>query len=537
MPGQNVDPPSPAIADGQFIATAWLDNLQERLTVGDTEKYGLRGGGEYKFHAAGYIPEKYLKGLLLESWEVSLEKLVFHVRPGIYWAPNEEQSAWMEARELTAEDVAADIIRFVESPWGGRFEGFITTESVKVIDRYTLEIEFVEYTPSVLYYIGFEDRAIISPPETEAAGADKWKNQVGTGAFMFEDYVIGSYMSFVRNPNYWDTTTINGVEYQMPFIDRVVRPIIPDAATRMAALKTGIIDFQTLVVTAQWDMLDGVAPQLQYSRTEGTSASHSLVFRVDEPPFDDVRVRQAMVIGTNINEFMLLGGAPKNTMLWLPIHPGNPAYIPLEELPADIRILYEYDPTLAKQLLAEALGPPDANGVFFKTNLLIDSTPAYLDSAALLKYQWAKIGVEVSIDAHENTEYARLRYPHPEPLYKGALLDGMPGANPVMVLLAYLTDSGMNFAEYSNPEFDAIASKLPLAFDADEQIRLLKEANLVFMRDATVTGLFFSTGRNYWWPWLKNYYGEFTIQDGGASLAALFPYLWIDQVMKEDMGY
>ena len=92
------------------------------------------------------------------------------------------------------------------------------------------------------YYIGFEDRSIYSPPETRAAGAEKYENHIGTGAFMFDEYVSGSHMSYKRNPDYWDTTIIDGQEYELPFIDKVVCPIIPDPSTRVAALRTGTFD-------------------------------------------------------------------------------------------------------------------------------------------------------------------------------------------------------------------------------------------------------------------------------------------------------
>jgi hypothetical protein len=46
----------------------------------------------------------------------------------------------------------------------------------------------------MMYVIGYEDRALISPPEMIEAGADKWENQVGSGPFMFMEYVVGSVL-------------------------------------------------------------------------------------------------------------------------------------------------------------------------------------------------------------------------------------------------------------------------------------------------------------------------------------------------------
>jgi len=40
---------------------------------------------------------------------------------------------------------------------------------------------------------------------------------------------------------------------------------------------------------------------------------------------------------------------------------------------------------------------------------------------------------------------------------------------------------------------------------------------------------------HYWWPWIKNYYGERSIGDG--ELATILAYAWIDQDLKAEMGY
>ncbi|GAI76427.1 unnamed protein product, partial [marine sediment metagenome] len=189
-----------------------------------------------------------------------------------------------------------------------------------------------------------EDRAVVSPPEVEIAGADRWANQVGTGPWIFEEYVIGSHMSFTRNPNYWDTTTIDGVEYQLPFIDRVVVAIILDMSTELAALQTGKIDYTIRSLPAHWDMMDRTTPELEYSTYFGTVNSGNIWLRCDEPPFDDINVRRAMTIGTDVRKFMRLALASETPIPWWPVHPGNPARIPLKELPADIQILYDYNP-------------------------------------------------------------------------------------------------------------------------------------------------------------------------------------------------
>lgn len=78
--------------------------------IGDFDTYGPRGSGDFDFKLIGAIPMKYIKGNLIDSWEVDQSKITWRVKSGIYWAPTEAQSAWMDAREFTAEDLAADLL-------------------------------------------------------------------------------------------------------------------------------------------------------------------------------------------------------------------------------------------------------------------------------------------------------------------------------------------------------------------------------------------------------------------------------------------
>ena len=104
----------------------------------------------------------------------------------------------MDNRELVAEDLVADILDFREAPAGGVLKS--KTGKIYATDRYTLEIELTSFDHTINYRIGHEDRAGVSPPEMQSAGAKEWKNQVGTGPFMLEEYVVGSHMSFEKNP-------------------------------------------------------------------------------------------------------------------------------------------------------------------------------------------------------------------------------------------------------------------------------------------------------------------------------------------------
>jgi len=62
------------------------------------------------------------------------------------------------------------------------------------------------------------------------------------------------------------------------------------------------------------------------------------------------------------------------------------------------------------------------------------------------------------------------------------------------------------------------------------------EATILLLRDAFAIPFHFDRGVVYWWPWIKNYYGEVRLQDD-CCWSQIMNYLWVDQDLKEEMGY
>ncbi len=523
------DPPSPAQGDCQVQAIdGWLAAIQEHALLGNIQDYGGMGNGEFMFEYSDYIPWKYVTGNLIESCEVTPEKAVLHVRPGIYWAPTEEQKAWMPARELTAEDIAFDINFFRHAKWGTRFDG-VLKDDVYTTDKYTVVCEFENFNNQFLYYIGFEDRAVYSPPELEKAQSNLWKNQVGTGPFMFKEYQVGAYMSFTRNPNYWNKTTIKGKEYQLPFVDELVFPIIPDDATKMSAIRTGKIDLHMAPRVAQWENYDSVGSNLVKS-TFTTGGGQCVGFNTKLSPYDNKIVRQALSIGTDRSAIAKLMMSENLPIRFHPQSEANPTtFIPDNQLTEEIRAIYKYDPAKAKKMLADA-GVPDG----FKAKMFVRSIALDQDVCAILKDQWAKIGVDVQIEVMEPSAHAQKMYAVE---YDGVVVPGgLDAANPIAVLSSEgKTGAYYNFAGWSDPEFDEVIAALEKENDPDKQNELVKEASLIMMREAPYLPLAPAATRVYWWKWVNNYHGEFSLSDG--ALHQIMPYMWIDQGLKKSLGF
>ena len=493
----------------------------ENMISGDIEKYGPRGTNEYNFKQTGVTPHKYCGNGLAESWEVYADHITFHIRPGVMWTGNE--NIGMEPREFTAED-AVFAMNYVTSAPGEKWlpDIYLPAEAV---DKYTVNLPYKYY-----HYSVFDFNAVflgMFPPEVVEAGAADWRNQVGTGPFILTNYVEGTAIEYKRNPNYWDTTNVGGKEYEIPFIDKLVYPIILDESTQIAAIRTAKLDYIQKVVAKYKETLEATCPDLIMDPITFDNPL-KVFFRCDIPPFNGVNVRRAMHIATDreaIRDAVFPGG-DLNDFLGANIYS-----LPLLERPASLQELFVYDPVKARQMLADAGYP---NG--FSTDLYIRAgEPNHEDVGALIQEQWAKVGVTVTLKAQEagvlfNT-YLERKYEH------CIIYD--QGCGPHIIGAAIrgteiiLSDPGHTLV---NDELKAMLDEQYtfIASDAERE-RLTKKMLIAGCELAPVISMPFPVGYHCWWPWVKNYFGEYdTIHLNPAPMIAR---LWLDQALKKEMGY
>ena len=200
---------------------------------------------------AGYMTPVYaLTGALAESWEQPDDKtFVLNIRKGVHW----HDKAPMHGRELTAKDVEYTYHRMLglgsgftepQSVSPAAF-GALSWESVEATDKYTLVIKMKE-PPSASalklildwWSVGIQPREVIE----EHGNISDWRNLVGTGPFEMTGWVKGSSVTYTKNPKYWGFDP-KYPENRLPYVDEVKGLVIPEAATRLAGLRSGNLDY------------------------------------------------------------------------------------------------------------------------------------------------------------------------------------------------------------------------------------------------------------------------------------------------------
>jgi peptide/nickel transport system substrate-binding protein len=414
------------------------------------------------------------------------------------------------------------------------------------LDKWTLEVKVPPaaqglqaiYTGAWLYQY---PREVV---ETYGDMKD-WRNVVGTGPYMLDDYVTGSLLTFSRNPNYWQHDPIHP-ENQLPYLDKVKWMVINDASTQLAAFRTAQIDISLGVELSYEDgtMLLEQNDDLHYVSLPG--AMNHLYFRVDKPelPYSDLRVRQALTLAINKQELIddyYNGFADLQGAIYPPDKAWEPFYTPLEEMPDEpftddlsrcgVQELFywsENDVPKAKQLLAEA-GYPDG----FKASIIC-STPAQTDFLSIVKQYFAEVNVDLEIQQLETSIVNGMRRARS---YEEGIYTASPTAAFPYDMHNTRKESFDCFSYYEHPvtrEYYEEQRQYVMKDDV-KYAATLKDA-VPFILEQCVA-IWCPLPRTYriWWPWIQNYHGEFALGIDDEML--FYTYIWMDEEMKRDMGY
>jgi peptide/nickel transport system substrate-binding protein len=487
-------------------------------------------------------------GQLAESWETfPTGRFVYHIRQGIHYGLNPalEASRLVNGRELTASDIAFSLNRLIKTK--GTYINnaspiMAATTNITALDKYTLEINpLPEWALECQYFMGFYAYGD-SPKEVIEKYGDlrDWKRIVGTGPFIVSEYVPGSSVTFVKNPNYYLTdSTGPGKGNKLPYLDGMVHLIIPDMSTELAALRTGKCAFvaaPTLTYDDAQSMLK-TAPKLQHIQDWVNSANY-IGFRMDKKgmPYQDIRVRQAMTLAMDYNAIItnMLGGNGK-VPAWPMVSQAELAdwWLPLDKAPAEVQELYKYNPVKAKELLKEAGYP---NG--FKATVVVNSLGSSVDEVSIIKDMWQKVGIDLILDVKEDKVYQAIQtarnYDDMDYGSTGTMLMWVRGFGN----LSSNTFGNMSLLDIAGPAYikearDALQTAW-LKGDNAAQARLSRELLAKVLYDSYAITYPQKPTYTFWWPWLKNFYGAMNV---GAFRGPAYEYMWIDQDLKKSMGF
>ncbi|MCW3474743.1 ABC transporter substrate-binding protein [Limobrevibacterium gyesilva] len=411
----------------------------------------------------GLAPDFTILPELAERWETSGDgrRLVLHLRGGVKFQDgtpfNAGAAKWNLDRRMDAK---------VNSP--SRLPLLELISSIEAPDDNTLVLNLKGPAPSLLGMLAQREGFMISPQSAEKYGDAVGQNPVGTGPFVFKEWSPGARIVVEKNPNYW--------EGGKPYLDRIVFVLTSNSAVGIPRLITRELDFVGALSPLDIRPLEKQSG-IKLAQSPG-SRWLALQMRVDRPPFDNLKLRQAMAHAIDRQRLINIVMDGKATIADGFTPPGLWWFDPALRS-------YPYDPAKAKALLAE-IGPMPG------LELALSTQPValYQQISQLAQEQLKAIGLTVKLQPVSVSDW----YPQ---LIQGAInflpirWTQRPDPDGLFTYLFH-GKSAANTSRYVNPEVDSLLDKARGLSDQSERARLYREAQALMTHDLPYIPLFFS---------------------------------------------
>jgi len=333
-------------------------------------------------------------GDLAERWDISSDGLTytFYLRKNAKW----QNKPPLNARAVTADDVVYSFNRFIKD--GVQKAVFNVVKEVKAVDANTVTFKLNEVSAPFENTIASPIFWIV-PKEVVDADGDLRKNHIGSGPFIFDKFEKGVQIVGKRNPDYYLSP--------MPYVDEVVLLIIPDDAAAVAGMRSKQIDINGVTQTDRASLVK-TNPEISMLDFQQNLLSF-IYWRLESPPFNDVRVRQAVSLALNRDESiqsLYEGRGEYNAAIpsGLPVFWLNPRGT---DFGTNAKY-FKRDIVAAKKLLADA---GFANGLKVPLISSVDAYGSTFNShLELIQKQLKEVGIEGDIRLQPYASYVTTTY-------------------------------------------------------------------------------------------------------------------------------
>jgi ABC-type oligopeptide transport system substrate-binding subunit len=497
--------PADAAPPDQQVYIAHYDNTADFTTVDFYESVYKRGGAIADVLSDPLVRlDKNFKvtPAAATKWEVDSSGLVwtFHLDPNLIWSDD---------TPVTADDYVATL-RYGADPkhawdftwyfqgviknWSEAVAGTVPLDQLGVTaaDPHTLQITTVApapYLPAMLLY-----SSALQKKALEAHGGlynSDPATSVSSGPFVLKEWRKGDRLVYEANPKYKGTNK--------PFIQKVI--VIGAApSTDFASYQAGEIDY---VLGSNLSPADNEIiakdPQLQKETHPQPNDFRTdyLFFDTKNPPFDNIKVRQAF--SHIVDRDSLIAQIIKPSQ-------GIPAYsFLMPGFPASnsqgLKDIQNYDVAKAKQLLADA-GYPDGKGFPKLTLWLRNEAPVRQAVAqAIAASIKQNLGIEVEVSNKETKTFTDALNAKPTQIQFGMVSYGMDFLDPFNMLSVWLSGGRHN---WNNTQFDDMVKKAA-AFTGDpaERIKMFQDAEKLLVTEAPGVFIYHRYQSDIYKPYLK----------------------------------
>jgi ABC-type transport system substrate-binding protein len=339
-------------AAGYYVAQTFFDPLCAYDAAGQAVPYLAKS----VTHSANY-----------RVWTIGL-------RSGIKFSNGQPLNAAAVALQLTLGKASALV-----------GQALLPMVKAVVVNNLTVKVDMSQPWVAFPAVLASQAGFMAAPAQLESKTSSTTK-PIGTGPFIFKQWIMDSTLTVAKNPHYWRP----GVTH----VNEIVFHVITDPTTRLQALQSGQIQFMYTAEAAQIKQIQGQSTDSMYVQHLDVPAF--IMLNTDSAPLNNLKLRQALEYATNqpqiIGAIDLGLGSPATE----PYAPGSPWYVP-SGYPSPSQ-------TKAKALVAEYHSETGTSGPV-KFTLGCTSSGTNPQAMQLVQAEWQQVGIDVNLVYTEQATY------------------------------------------------------------------------------------------------------------------------------------
>jgi peptide/nickel transport system substrate-binding protein len=359
-------------------------------------------------------------------------------------------------------------------------------QETRVIDPYTVEVHFKVPHAAFVNEMTGAYMGISSPTALAKYGAEYGQHPVGTGAFIFKEFVDNQHVTVTRNPDYnWGPAVLGNSG--PPHLSELTFRVLPDPAAQYNALATGEIQI------AQSLSSQDVVRALQDARfkkleADSTGMGYDIMVNVTKAPTDDINVRKALQFATDqsaIVKTLFKGLYQPATSIFTTTTPGYDKS----------QNMYPHDPAKAAALLDRAGWTKSPDGTRRKGSQALSlefiniTGFGFDDIAQLMQAQFKQVGIATTISSQSFPTVADTYNQGKHNLADFFYYD----VDPYFTLALFGCDfikSGYNWEHYCDNSLDAKINAANATADAKARSDKYKDIGRILMDQAVVIPIY-----------------------------------------------